>query len=475
VELHEMQRLSLSALLIEGNMQVFAYKRINRLKWQLAIAAALLLALFAGSGSGSGAYADYTRVSSSVNLRKSPTLDAKVLKLVPMGYEVTVEGKDGEWTKVSFEGATGYVKTQYLELIKSAIKSATKPASGSAPNSAPAAASGGEAASGAALKQGDEGDGVKELQSLLTQCGAYSGPINSKFGPLTEAAVTRFQEDAGLDVDGIAGNATIAAIKAKLAAARPAAYRNGDEGDAVTDIQKALKAKGFYSGPVNGRLGPLTEKALKAFQGAWGLEVDGVAGRATLELLFSAKEPASSPQPSEPSASGNAPERRALASGTGTGSGSGAAETAAGRAPAPNGVELLSWSDVKEIMTVGGTASVYDVRSGTIYHVKSFSNGNHADVEPVTKEDTALLKQTYGGTWSWDPRPVWVTINGRTIAASTNGMPHAGGVNGGNGMDGQICIHFLGSSTHNGNKDYAQLHQDAVNEAWEAATKGAAR
>jgi len=138
---------------------------------------------------------------------------------------------------------------------------------------------------------------------------------------------------------------------------------------------------------------------------------------------------------------------------------------------APNGVELIDWPEVMKIMKVGLTARVYDVRTGAVYNVKSFSNGLHADVEPVTVEDTATLKRTFGGVWSWSPRPVWVTVNGRTIAASINGMPHGGGVNQNNGMDGQVCLHFKGSSTHNNNKAFAQQHQDAINEAWVAARK----
>lgn len=131
-------------------------------------------------------------------------------------------------------------------------------------------------------------------------------------------------------------------------------------------------------------------------------------------------------------------------------------------------VELLDWSEVKGIFTTGVDAQIYDVRTGMTYYVRSFSNGQHADVEPVTKEDTAIMLQTYNGKWKWDPRPVWVTINGRTIAASINGMPHGGGVNNSNGMNGQVCLHFRGSTTHNGNKSFERDHQDAITEAWNA-------
>jgi len=53
------------------------------------------------------------------------------------------------------------------------------------------------------------------------------------------------------------------------------------------------------------------------------------------------------------------------------------------------------------------------------------------------------------------------------MAASINGMPHGGGVISDNGMDGQVCIHFQGSSTHNGNTKFAQLHQQVALEAYD--------
>ncbi len=132
-------------------------------------------------------------------------------------------------------------------------------------------------------------------------------------------------------------------------------------------------------------------------------------------------------------------------------------------------VELSPWSTVKGIFKTFTPAKVYDVRSGAVYYVQSFSNGKHADVETLTKEDTAILKKTFGGKWSWTVRPVWVTINGHTFAGSINGMPHASGTISDNGMNGQVCIHFLGSTTHNGNKRFAKVHQNGVQEAWNDA------
>ena len=393
-------------------------------------------------------YADYSRASESVNLRETPSIDAKVLCLVPMGYEIVVQNDGGEWAKVVFGGLTGYIKSEYIEVVKGSFQAAQNSAGeASASGKTDSGANGGKESESGVLRYGSEGEAVRDLQKLLTEKGIYAGPINGKFGPLTEEAVMAYQEETGLEVDGEVGAETMKKLTEKP---HPAGtYRYGDEGDGVTSLQKKLKEKAYYSGPVNGKFGPLTEEAVRSFQKANGLEVDGIAGKSTLELLNA--PPKSAAKPANSGASEQAPAKSAQV--------------------APNGVEYIEWSEASKIISIGWDTRVYDVRTGTVYYVRSFSNGKHADVEPITTDDTALLKSTFGGVWSWDPRPVWVTVNGRTFAASINGMPHGGGVNSNNGMDGQICLHFHGSSTHNGNKAYAQLHQNAIDEAWNAAKK----
>lgn len=53
--------------------------------------------------------------------------------------------------------------------------------------------------------------------------------------------------------------------------ARPT-YRN---------IQKTLKNAGLYTGPIDGKIGKETKKAIKAFQENNGLIVDGIVGKKT--------------------------------------------------------------------------------------------------------------------------------------------------------------------------------------------------
>ena len=52
----------------------------------------------------------------TVNIRKSASTDAEKLAVAYKGEEMTVVSKqDDGWSKVKFQGKTGYVKSEYLE------------------------------------------------------------------------------------------------------------------------------------------------------------------------------------------------------------------------------------------------------------------------------------------------------------------------------------------------------------------------
>lgn len=59
----------------------------------------------------------------------------------------------------------------------------------------------------------------------------------------------------------------------------------GSSGEEVRQIQKKLKTLGYYTGAVDGIFGSQTRAAVKAFQKACGLTVDGIAGPKTLRYL----------------------------------------------------------------------------------------------------------------------------------------------------------------------------------------------
>ena len=68
----------------------------------------------------------------------------------------------------------------------------------------------------------------------------------------------------------------------------PATYTNQpeyDTGSRVSDIQSALAREGYYDGPIDGRLGSATRKALRRYQSDHGLEPTGGINRAVIEAL----------------------------------------------------------------------------------------------------------------------------------------------------------------------------------------------
>jgi len=115
----------------------------------------------------------------------------------------------------------------------------------------------------------------------------------------------------------------------------------------------------------------------------------------------------------------------------------------------PANVETLHWHEVRRLLPARQYMEVFDIRTGTTYIVRSFSHGNHADVETINAHETAVHLSTFGGVQTWSARPVWVTFQGRTFIGAIHSMQHAGSTISGNNMNGHICLHFY-RSTNNG-------------------------
>ncbi|MBP3721454.1 MAG: peptidoglycan-binding protein, partial [Clostridia bacterium] len=136
------------------------------------------------------------------------------------------------------------------------------------------------------LENGSRGDAVRRLQQRLKDLGYYSGAADGSFGDATENAVRAFQRRNGLTVDGKAGTATLNRLYSADQAVSSTSLREGDEGQAVRDLQRALKELGYYTGAIDGSYGTSTSDAVRAFQIENHLTpVDGVAGKNTLAKL----------------------------------------------------------------------------------------------------------------------------------------------------------------------------------------------
>lgn len=208
----------------------------------------------------------------------------------------------------------------------------------------------------------------------------------------------------------------------------------------TTEAQTYLKQLGFYAGTPDGSTGNMTTAAIKAFQTSYDLSIDGQLGEETDERLIEAVEENDHDY------------------------------DAAHVKVSSNGVILAEWfNGMKQIVPNYEHLRVVDVATGEEFKLRPFSLGNHADVEPPTKEDTNTLYRINGYKWSWTPRSIWVYINDQAYAAAINVQPHGPDTIPDNGMSGQICMHFLYSRQHNTGQENKNL-QAAI---WTAFEKSA--
>jgi len=118
---------------------------------------------------------------------------------------------------------------------------------------------------------GSHGDDVRRLQRVLSRLShgqdlAVLADGFGAFGPHLDGAARAFQAGAGLDVDGIVGPVTWAALPPY--AESPGAVKLGSVGPVVAGLQRwlttfATAGIGPSPGPVDGYFGPITEGALE--------------------------------------------------------------------------------------------------------------------------------------------------------------------------------------------------------------------
>lgn len=160
-----------------------------------------------------------------------------------------------------------------------------------------------------------------ELQQKLNSLGYNCGTVDGIFGKDTNDALMRFQRANGLTVDGYAGPNTFAKLDALLVSnvsngndwirrlqqecnnqgfsnqkvdgfAGPNTLNGcpllvkGASGGITRLLQERLNALGYSCGSVDGIFGTGTKNAVKQFQSAHGLTVDGKVGQATWSKLL---------------------------------------------------------------------------------------------------------------------------------------------------------------------------------------------
>lgn len=156
------------------------------------------------------------------------------------------------------------------------------------------------------VRQGDKGADAKAVQQRLKDLGYYTGKVNGTFDAASVKALKDFQKKSNLSDDGVCGTVTRAilfgetALYAKATAipiapstAAPLTPENtviikaGSRGNAVLELQKRLTELGYYSSRQDGVYLEDDISAVRAFQKANGLTVDGKAGYQTQSVLYS--------------------------------------------------------------------------------------------------------------------------------------------------------------------------------------------
>lgn len=163
----------------------------------------------------------------------------------------------------------------------------------------------------AAVKLGDRGEEVREVQTCLIAQELLSGEADGVCGSATVEAIKEFQSAVGLPVDGICGEATFRLLHAvaygeiditnfmieESSSQVETPVQNGDyaeigdvikqgmHGPGVVNLQNKLIELGFLSGSADGICGTATVEALKSFQLSAGMNVDGVCGIMTYAAL----------------------------------------------------------------------------------------------------------------------------------------------------------------------------------------------
>ena len=192
-----------------------------------------------------------------------------------------------------------------------------------------------------ALKPGDTGEAVKNLQRRLKELGYFNGDIGGNYLTRTTAAVKLFETALGRTPTGEAS----AELQEILFSSAAPAYSDvivgyttlskGDSGLQVTNLQKRLIELGWLTGKADGDFGSATEKAVSAFQAAAGLAQNGVADSDMQNLLYSDNAPRyTAPAPVETPVPTQAPTEAPVVTNT----------------PAPSGYQALEPGDSGDLV-----------------------------------------------------------------------------------------------------------------------------
>ncbi len=340
-----------------------------------------------------------------VKLRAAPDTDADVLAELNCGQEVEVLGEDGNWYKVMYLGnAVGYIRKDYLFVNSTGSRGAYVKSDGTALR-------GGPSENSYVVMTLSAGRGVK-VKALLGEW--YYTVVDTYAGYVHRTQLT-------ISTSTVAGAGML---------------KQGMQGEEVKKLQQALYDRGFLTkkSDITSIFDTATRDAVKEYQQALGLAADGVAGTVTLDSIYDSSNKVEKANADFYKLKGT--------------------------------VVLLDWfKGGAEWLAKGSRFTVTDVRTGKSFRARRFGGWYHADSEPCTAYDAKIMKSLEG--YSWNRRPIWVTYNGKTVAASMHTMPHMVDPTPGDGFNGHFCIHLYHSKVHETSAECSR-HQSCVMEAYRA-------
>ncbi len=221
----------------------------------------------------------------ALTVTRSASASGTVLFTVPKGDAVYITGDSGDYYIIEYDGQSGYTPKSGVTLKNAVVVNNPD---------------GAWLGTYTALRPGDEGQLVKELQTALIEAGFLTGTADGKYGARTAQAVADFQSANGLNNSGyadIATQGTLYETKIKNSRGKSISISTlpsvdglsvsyGKSGAPVESLQAALTDLGYYTGKIDGKCGSGTVSAIKRFQTKNGLTATGTADTETLALLY---------------------------------------------------------------------------------------------------------------------------------------------------------------------------------------------
>lgn len=380
--------------------------RVNSFIWKTVLLLVLLSVLL-------GSFVAYATegvtgqvAAEGVNLRREPNTESPIIEALALGTVLEVLAHEDGWYRVLYGNEVGYIRQDYLFINSNGSR-------GAYVLDDSAVLRGGPSQSSYAIMPLSAGQGVK-IKAMVDEW--YFAAVNDQTGYIHRTYVT------------ISSSNTMAVSMLKI----------GMEGAEVKKLQTELSRRGFLSKEdVTGAYGAKTRAAVLDYQKTCNLSpADGIAGPQTLTSIYDKNNTVKK-------------------------------ETAT-FSQLKGSVVLLDWfKGGSTWLAKGARFTITDVKTGLSFRARRFGGWFHADSEPITAADTAIMKRIAGGSWTWNRRAIWVTYNGKTVAASMHCMPHMSNPTPSNNFDGHFCVHLLNSKVHETSRACPR-HQACVQQAYNA-------